>query len=61
MTELQSRLAQRGYDIDVDGRLGTGTRLAVRDVQLKARLRGLPPDGYPSLEMLEYLRGAKGF
>jgi lytic murein transglycosylase len=57
MTELQSRLAQRGYDIDVDGRLGTGTRLAVRDVQLKARSRSLPPDGYPSLEMLEYLRG----
>lgn len=38
---------------DVDGKLGTGTRLAVREYQLAT---GMVPDGYPSIEVLNSLR-----
>ena len=52
--EIQSRLAQRGYDIgNVDGILGQKTRLAVQDFQVKT---GMLPDGYPDLTVLQQLR-----
>lgn len=69
MAELQQRLLVRpevqrlkvrpeiikeGIKFDVDGKLGTGTRLAVREFQ---KTIGLIPDGYPSQEVLEHLRG----
>ena len=52
--EIQSRLAQMGYDIgNVDGILGTKTRVAIQDYQARA---GAVPDGYPDLALLQPLR-----
>lgn len=52
--ELQTLLRERGYEVGpVDGKLGAGTRAAVREAQLKF---GLPPDAYPTPELLEKLR-----
>jgi lytic murein transglycosylase len=52
--EMQQRLIQRGYDIGtVDGILGTKTRVAVQDFQVRS---GLLPDGYPSVAVLQKLR-----
>ncbi|MEW6254427.1 MAG: lytic murein transglycosylase [Pseudomonadota bacterium] len=52
--EMQQLLAQRGYDIGtVDGILGTKTRVAVQDFQVRA---GMLPDGYPSVAVLQKLR-----
>jgi hypothetical protein len=52
--ELQKILAKRGYDVGkIDGKIGAGTRAAVKDVQLKL---GLPADSYPTAELLEMLR-----
>ncbi|GGH30430.1 hypothetical protein GCM10007036_41030 [Alsobacter metallidurans] len=52
--ELQSRLAALGFSIgEPDGRIGTKTRDALRSFQQR---RGLTPDGYPTLAMLEALR-----
>ncbi|MFT3733239.1 MAG: lytic murein transglycosylase [Hyphomicrobium sp.] len=52
--ELQSLLKRRGYDVgEVDGKLGAGTRKAVKDMQMKF---GLPADSYPSAELLTALR-----
>ncbi len=54
--EMQQRLAQGGfYSGSADGLAGSGTRDALRAFQ---RLRGLPADGYPSLQMLDVLRRA---
>ncbi len=54
MVEMQQLLAKSGYKVgEADGRLGAGTRLAIRQAQLKA---GLPADGYPSPEFLSVLR-----
>ncbi|WP_428031005.1 lytic murein transglycosylase [Ancylobacter sp.] len=54
-SELQKRLASRGYDVGAhDGAIGAQTRAAVRDYQVAA---GLPPDGMASGEVLESLRG----
>jgi lytic murein transglycosylase len=53
--ELQRLLAARGYDVGkIDGLAGQKTRSAVKDMQLKL---GLPPDSYPSPELLASLRG----
>jgi len=53
--ELQQRLAQAGYYRGtVDGRIGSGTRRALRKYQ---RRQGVAPDGYPSLVILRRLRG----
>ena len=53
MKELQTRLEARGYDVGtVDGILGTNTREAVRQEQLRL---GLPVDGWPTPELLEKL------
>lgn len=53
MKELQSKLAQRGYDVGkIDGILGAGTRAAVQDVQQKL---GLPADAWPTRALLNRL------
>ena len=52
--ELQDRLGKAGFDPGgVDGRMGPRTIAAVKALQTA---RGLVPDGYPSLEVLELLR-----
>lgn len=52
--ELQDRLGKAGFDPGgVDGRMGPKTIAAVKALQTA---RGLVPDGYPSLEVLELLR-----
>lgn len=57
MKELQTLLAKRGYPMgEIDGRLGAATRAAVRQVQLKLRM---PADSYPTVELLERLRGGR--
>jgi lytic murein transglycosylase len=53
--ELQRLLNQHGYKVgEVDGKVGAGTRAAVRLAQIKA---GLPADSYPTVELIEKLRG----
>ncbi|MEL6800411.1 MAG: lytic murein transglycosylase [Pseudomonadota bacterium] len=53
MKELQRKLAARGHDVGgVDGILGAGTRAAVQAEQ--ARL-GMPPDAWPTVELLSAL------
>ncbi|WP_136644911.1 lytic murein transglycosylase [Tabrizicola sp. YIM 78059] len=52
--ELQELLGKAGFDPGgVDGRMGPKTVAAVKAFQ---KARGLVPDGYPSLEVLELLR-----
>lgn len=54
ISELQRQLVARGYDIGkVDGKLGLGTRAAVKQVQLKL---GVAADSYPTPELIERLR-----
>ncbi len=54
MKELQSRLAQRGFDVGkIDGILGAGTRAAVKNMQIKY---GYPADSYPTVSLLRRLR-----
>ena len=53
--ELQQHLNRHGFDVgEPNGRLGTKTRVAVRDFQAKS---GLVPDGFASAAILERLRG----
>ena len=53
--ELQIILARRGFDVgEADGKIGAGTRKAVKAMQLKY---GQPPDSYPTPELLAALRG----
>ena len=50
---LQKHLAQKGYDVgEIDGKIGKGTRAAVKDVQQQL---GLPADSYPTPELLQAL------
>jgi peptidoglycan hydrolase-like protein with peptidoglycan-binding domain len=50
---LQKKLEAKGYDVGkLDGKIGKGTRAAVKDVQLQL---GLPADSYPTLELLSQL------
>ncbi len=57
LKELQTIMARRGFKVgEPDGKLGAGTRFAARAMQLKA---GLPPDGYPTPELLEAARAGK--
>lgn len=54
--ELQKRLRQHGLDTGVaDGIIGSQSRAAIRAFQ---RTRGMPEDGYPSLQLLEEVRRA---
>src|SRR5262245_12311058 len=53
MKALQQLLAGRGYEVGkIDGVLGSGTRDAVRQEQMRL---GLPVDGWPTLELLTKL------
>jgi membrane-bound lytic murein transglycosylase B len=53
--ELQQRLTVHGYyDGKIDGKIGEGSRAAIRAFQAK---RGLAEDGHPSKEVLSTLRG----
>jgi peptidoglycan hydrolase-like protein with peptidoglycan-binding domain len=55
--ELQERLAGLGlYDGNADGKLGSKTRDAVRNFQLR---RGLTPDGYADVAVLRELRATR--
>ena len=55
--EVQMRLADlRLYSGDADGKLGSRTREAVRQFQLR---RGLVPDGYVNQAVLKELRAAR--
>jgi len=52
--ELQSRLAKLGlYEYDIDGKIGSGTRSAIKRAQIKM---GLNPTGYESPKFLSLLR-----
>ena len=53
--EVQSRLVQRGYDLQgkIDGVIGDRTREAIQDFQNKS---GLKPDGRASVSVLTALR-----
>jgi lytic murein transglycosylase len=55
--ELQRLLNAHGYKAgDVDGKVGAGTRAAIRLAQIKT---GLPADSYPTTELIERLRSTK--
>ena len=55
VASLQKILESKGYDIGkVDGKIGAGTRAAVKDQQIKL---GLPADSYPNMELLQKLGG----
>ena len=55
MKELQTLLNRDGFNAgEVDGKLGNGTREAVKKAQLKF---GLPADSWPTAELLAKLRG----
>lgn len=50
IVELQTKLEGLGYDVGkLDGKIGKGTRLAVKDQQIKLNL---PADSYPSVEVI---------
>jgi len=52
--ELQTLLAQRGYDVGkVDGILGLQSRSAVKAMQVRY---GLPADSWPTAELLARMR-----
>ena len=54
MMELQRLLVRHGYSVgDVDGKLGSATRDAVKKAQIKV---GLPADSYPTAELIAKLR-----
>jgi lytic murein transglycosylase len=54
MMELQQRLNRAGMKAGAeDGRLGEDVRAGVKQAQIRF---GLPPDGYPTRELLERLR-----
>src|SRR5271169_530223 len=56
--ELQRLLIKQGYQGvgEVDGKLGSGTRAAVKKAQTKF---GLPADSYPTAELIERLGGGR--
>jgi lytic murein transglycosylase len=52
---LQDILSGLGYDVGKsDGKIGAGTRAAVKAEQIKA---GFPPDSYPTAELFAKLQG----
>lgn len=57
MKEMQQLLQKRGFDVGTpDGKLGAGTRKAIRAMQVKF---GQPADSWPTLELLEALRAKR--
>ena len=56
MKELQAA-ARRGFNVgEADGKLGAGTRSAVRLMQAKL---GLPADSWPTVDLIDAMRRAK--
>ena len=54
IVDLQNRLTDKGFDVGKsDGKIGAGTRAAVKAEQLKL---GLPADSYPDAELLARLQ-----
>ncbi|MGE0628850.1 MAG: lytic murein transglycosylase [Hyphomicrobiaceae bacterium] len=54
LRQLQQLLTKRGYEVgEIDGKLGSMTRSAVRAAQIKL---GLAADSYPSRELIHRLR-----
>jgi membrane-bound lytic murein transglycosylase B len=52
--ELQQRLTEHGYyDGKADGKIGEGSRSAIKAFQMQA---GMTTDGHPSMEVLKTLR-----
>ncbi len=52
--ELQKRLSAHGYyDGKFDGKIGEGSRSAIKAFQAQV---GMAPDGHPSMEVLTFLR-----
>jgi lytic murein transglycosylase len=50
IVRLQEKLASLGYDVGkIDGKIGKGTRQAVKDQQMKL---GLPADSYPTPDVI---------
>jgi lytic murein transglycosylase len=57
MKELQQLLARRGFEVgEIDGKMGAGTRAAVKASQMRY---GLPADSYPTRDLVERLRGQR--
>lgn len=55
--ELQRLLTKRGHDVgEIDGKIGSKTRAAVKKEQMKV---GLPADSFPTAELIERLGGAR--
>ncbi len=55
MKELQTLLNRAGFNAgEIDGKLGSGTREAVKKAQLKV---GLPANSWPTAELMAKLRG----
>jgi lytic murein transglycosylase len=55
--EIQVLLNQHGFGAgDADGRVGSGTRMAIKKAQLKF---GLPADSYPTAELLARLKAGE--
>jgi membrane-bound lytic murein transglycosylase B len=56
MMDLQRLLNAQGYNVgEADGKLGSGTRKAVKAAQLK---HNLPADSWPTTELLSRMRGS---
>lgn len=54
LKELQRQLQKHGHNVgEVDGKLGAGTRAAVKAMQIEY---GLPADSYPTHDLLTMLR-----
>src|SRR6185295_10528993 len=57
LKQLQQLLARRGYEVgEIDGKIGAGTRAAVKAAQIKL---GLPADSYPTPDLLARLRSER--
>jgi lytic murein transglycosylase len=58
IVQLQNKLASLGYDVGkIDGKIGKGTRAAVKEQQVKM---GLPADSYPSPDVISRIvKGGK--
>ena len=54
VVEVQTILQDKGYDVGkLDGKIGAGTRAAVKDMQIKL---GLPADSYPDEALLQAMQ-----
>ncbi len=55
VVELQNLLLARGFDIgQADGKIGSATRTAVKEMQMRF---GLPADSYATVELIKRLKG----